>query len=134
MKFLIAIIIFIVGYADYDMAGIATHLGHTTKLIGASGLHYNPNKPYAAHRTIPYGTWVWVYNDDKKNPNYGLRVKVMIIDGGPKSKRVCIDMEPHSLWTLAGKKCGGLKVRLAIADTSHSCNTFNCLKPRKTRK
>jgi rare lipoprotein A (peptidoglycan hydrolase) len=116
---------------DNNMQGLATHLGHTTRLVGASGIKYCPTSPYAAHRTIPFGAWIWVYNDDKCSLNYGKRVKVMVIDRGPGRPSACIDMEPHVLWQLAGKKVGGLKVKLVVADSSQTCNIYMCLKKKK---
>jgi rare lipoprotein A len=60
-----------VGYATWYGARFA---GHMT----ASGERFDPNKMTAAHRALPFGTWVEVRRMDT-----GASVRVRITDRGP---------------------------------------------------
>jgi rare lipoprotein A len=55
----------------------------------ASGERANPHRLTAAHRTLPFGTWVKVTN--KKN---GRSVRVRINDRGPFKRGRVIDVTP----------------------------------------
>src|SRR5882672_6722410 len=60
-----------VGYATWYGAALA---GHMT----ASGERFDPSRMTAAHRSLPFGTWVDVTRVDT-----GQTVRVRIIDRGP---------------------------------------------------
>ncbi len=120
----------------HQMSGLATHYGHGWDgRMGASGIQVNSNDPVAAHRTLPFGTIIRVINNDPRSKLYGSSVTVIVFDRGPYGKGRILDMMPHSLWDLAGKKVGGLKVKIEVLDIRYQCTTYKCLaKKLKTRR
>jgi len=73
------------GHAETGIASVYGYAGGST----ASGERANPRGLTAAHRTLPFGTWVKVTN--KKN---GLSVRVRINDRGPFKRGRVIDLTP----------------------------------------
>ena len=73
------------GHAESGIASVYSYRGGPT----ASGARANPNRLTAAHRTLPFGTWVQVTN--KKN---GRTVRVQINDRGPFKRGRVIDVTP----------------------------------------
>jgi rare lipoprotein A len=124
----IKVLLFIV-IAAHCMSGGSTHYGHGLDHghFGASGIYVNSNDPVAAHRSLPFGTIVRVINADPKSKNYKESTLVIIFDRGPVRKSACIDLMAHTMWDLAGKKCGGIKVRLEVVNTRYQCNSYKCL-------
>jgi len=116
----------------HSMTGIATHYGFgwSGKRFGGSGIMVHADDPIAAHKTLPYGTIVRVINDDRRSDRYGEGTAVVIFDRGPYADGRVIDMMPHSLWDLAGKKVGGLKVRLEVIDVRYQCPDYYCLRKK----
>ena len=109
--------------ADHRLQGIATHLGcGWDGKMGASGLKYDCSKPYAAHPTLPFGTWV-----DVKSVKTGRHVKQMIFERGPYGKGRIIDMQKKALHYLCGKPCGGTEVVITVIDVSKTCRSYRCL-------
>ena len=127
-KFLLLKILCILNISPM-MSGLATHYGHGwDNRTGSSGIRVNSNDPVAAHRTLPFGTIVRVINNDPKSIRYKTSTVVVIFDRGPYGKGRVLDMMPHSLWDLSGNKCGGLKVKLKIIDSTYACNSYQCLR------
>ena len=73
------------GHAESGVASVYSYHGGPT----ASGERANPGRMTAAHRTLPFGTWVHVTN--RKN---GRSVRVRINDRGPFKRGRVIDVTP----------------------------------------
>jgi rare lipoprotein A len=73
------------GYAESGLASVYSYESGPT----ASGERVNPHRMTAAHRTLPFGTWVKVTN--KRN---GHTVRVRINDRGPFKRGRVIDVTP----------------------------------------
>lgn len=84
--------------------GDAFH-GRTT----ANGETYDKNKLTAAHRSLPFGTRVKVFNLDN-----GRSVRVRINDRGPYAKGRIIDLSEAAARKLGIEEDGTAKVRLEI--------------------
>jgi rare lipoprotein A len=93
------------GYASWYGAALA---GRRT----ASGERFDPGKMTAAHRTLPFGTWVEVRRVDS-----GDTVRVRITDRGPfgHEDRI-IDLSRAAADRLGIRKAGVAKVELRIVD------------------
>jgi rare lipoprotein A len=94
-----------VGYATWYGARFA---GRTT----ANGERFDPNKMTAAHRALPFGTWVEV-----KRPDTGDSVRVRITDRGPfgHDDRI-IDLSRAAAQKLGIIKAGVTRVELRVVD------------------
>jgi len=86
-----------VGYASWYGAGLA---GHRT----ANGERFDPRQMTAAHRSLPFGTWVEV-----RRVETGDTVRVRITDRGPfgHDERI-IDLSRE-----AAKRLGMLRIGIA---------------------
>ncbi|MCC6523523.1 MAG: septal ring lytic transglycosylase RlpA family protein [Polyangiaceae bacterium] len=82
-------------YAD-SLAGRAT----------ASGERYDPRALTAAHRTLPFGTWVDVVRPD------GRRVRVRVNDRGPFKAGRVIDLSRAAAEALGMVSAGVVEVEL----------------------
>jgi rare lipoprotein A len=94
-----------VGYATWYGARFA---GRTT----ANGERFDPNKMTAAHRALPFGTWVEVRRVDT-----GEAVRVRITDRGPfgHEDRI-IDVSRAAAQKLGIIKAGLTRVELRVVD------------------
>jgi rare lipoprotein A len=94
-----------VGYATWYGAALA---GHMT----ASGERFDPSKMTAAHRSLPFGTWVDVTRVDT-----GQTVRVRIIDRGPfgHQERI-IDLSHEAAKELGMLKTGVARVKVTILE------------------
>jgi|SRR3990172_1642756 len=132
MKTICLFLLLTIGHA---MVGDASHYGKGLSPIfnketgkwynfhyGASGIMVHKDDPVAAHKTLPFGTIVKVTN--RKN---GESTTVVIFDRGPYVAGRVIDMQPYSLWDIAGKGAGGCSVRLEIVSSEWACNSYKCL-------
>ncbi|HXN32430.1 MAG TPA: septal ring lytic transglycosylase RlpA family protein [Polyangiaceae bacterium] len=92
-----------VGYATWYGARLA---GRTT----ASGERFDPGKLTAAHRTLPFGTWLEVRRADT-----GESVRVRVTDRGPfgHEERI-IDLSAAAARKIGMLKAGVAKVQLRI--------------------
>lgn len=78
----------------------------------ASGIRFDNNKYYAAHKKLPFGTKVKVTNEAN-----GKSVIVEIIDRGPYSKVREIDLSKKAFMELVdNKNTGGVMVKLEVED------------------
>lgn len=77
----------------------------------ASGERYNQNKMTAAHKTLPFGTKVYV-----KNLENGKSAVVRINDRGPFKKGRVIDLSKAAAKQLDITKTGTAKVRIKVKD------------------
>jgi rare lipoprotein A len=95
----------LVGYATWYGAALA---GHTT----ASGERFDPSKMTAAHRSLPFGTWVDVTRVDT-----GQSVRVRITDRGPfgHEERI-IDLSHEAAKELGILKTGVARVKVTILE------------------
>jgi peptidoglycan lytic transglycosylase len=93
----------LVGYATWYGAALA---GRTT----ASGERFDPSKMTAAHRSLPFGTWVDVTRVDT-----GQSVRVRITDRGPfgHPERI-IDLSHEAAKELGVLKAGVTRVKVTI--------------------
>ncbi len=71
----------------------------------ASGELFNQNTPTAAHKTLPFGTWVNVTN--RQN---GKHVTVKINDRGPFTKGRIIDLSKSAFKAIANPRLGVVDV------------------------
>jgi rare lipoprotein A len=94
-----------VGYATWYGAALA---GHMT----ASGERFDPSKMTAAHRSLPFGTWVDVTRVDT-----GQTVRVRITDRGPwgHQERI-IDLSHEAAKELGMLKTGMMRVKVTILE------------------
>jgi rare lipoprotein A len=94
-----------VGYATWYGAALA---GHST----ASGERFDPSKMTAAHRSLPFGTWVDVTRVDT-----GQTVRVRITDRGPfgHEERI-IDLSHEAAKELGILKRGVTRVKVTILE------------------
>jgi rare lipoprotein A len=94
-----------VGYATWYGAALA---GHKT----ASGERFDPSKMTAAHRSLPFGTWVDVTRVDT-----GQTVRVRITDRGPwgHQERI-IDLSHEAAKELGMLKTGMTRVKLTVLE------------------
>jgi rare lipoprotein A len=92
-----------IGYATWYGAALA---GHRT----ANGERFDPSKMTAAHRTLPFGTWVEVTRVDT-----GQSVRVRITDRGPfgHEQRI-IDLSRAAAKELGTLKNGVVRVELRV--------------------
>jgi rare lipoprotein A len=93
------------GYASWYGAALA---GHRM----ANGERFDPGKMTAAHRTLPFGTWVEVRRVDQ-----GDAVRVRVTDRGPfgHEDRI-IDLSRAAAQRLGMVKAGVARVELRIVD------------------
>jgi rare lipoprotein A len=93
------------GYASWYGAALA---GHRT----SNGERFDPEKMTAAHRSLPFGTWVEVLRVDT-----GARVRVRITDRGPfgHAERI-IDLSRAAARLLGMLKAGVARVEVRIVD------------------
>lgn len=95
----------------YDAVGVASwygpnHHGRRT----ASGETFDMNAATAAHRTLPFGTFVRVTNLEN-----GRSVVLRINDRGPFVKRRIIDVSRHAARVLGFLRQGTARVRVRLA-------------------
>lgn len=92
-----------IGYATWYGAALA---GHFT----ASGERFDPSEMTAAHRTLPFGTWVDVIRVDN-----GQSVRVRITDRGPfgHEDRI-IDLARAAAKELGVLKTGVVRVKVVV--------------------
>ena len=81
----------------------------------ASGERYDMNAMTAAHRTLPFGTWVRVYSLVN-----GREVDVRITDRGPFISSRVIDLSRGAAGALGMLGLGFKEVVLSVPDTSPS--------------
>jgi len=81
-----------------SQSGMASYYGSESGSQTASGARFNPNAMTAAHRTLPFGTWVRVFNLDNDKT-----VDVRINDRGPFVDNRVIDLS-HAAAKKLGKK------------------------------
>jgi rare lipoprotein A len=90
--------------------GIASWYGHPYDgRQSASGEIYNMDAMVAAHRTMPFGTWVRV-----NNLNNGKTVEVRIIDRGPFVRGRIIDLSHAAAGAIDMIGPGTARVRLLV--------------------
>lgn len=95
------------GFASYYANSLS---GNKT----ASGERYRPVKLTAAHRTLPFGTWVRVVRIDKAGTPFGPTVEVRINDRGPYSKGRILDVSMAAAKTLGMLGPGVVRVELMV--------------------
>jgi len=81
----------------------------------ASGERFDRHALTAAHRSLPFGTWVRVVNLTN-----GREVHVRINDRGPVSRRLIIDLSEAAAERLGFRSAGKAQVRLHLADAPHT--------------
>lgn len=93
-----------------DQVGLATWYGSGKKT--ANGEAFDPTKLTAAHRSLPFGTWVEV-----KRVDTGRTVRVRINDRGPfgSSQRI-IDLSKKAADDLGIVREGVAKVEIRVVD------------------
>ncbi|QCR25136.1 septal ring lytic transglycosylase RlpA family protein [Pontibacter sp. SGAir0037] len=98
------------GQRGYTEEGKASYYGkkfHGRKM--ANGDKFNQNKLTAAHRTLPFGTKVKVYNLQTNKA-----VKVKITDRGPFVKGRIIDLSEAAAKRLGSVKAGVVPVKVKV--------------------
>lgn len=97
---------------NYKEVGIASYYGRKFQARKtASGEIFNNNLMTAAHRTLPFGTYVLVTN--MKN---GKSVKVKINDRGPFTKKRIIDLSQAAFAKIEDLNKGLTKVEIMEID------------------
>lgn len=99
--------------ASADQTGLATWYGGSfAGKKTASGEVFDPTKLTAAHRKLPFGTWVEV-----RRPETGRSVRVRINDRGPfGDERRVIDLSRKAAEDLDLIRDGVAKVELRVVD------------------
>ena len=77
----------------------------------ASGERFDRHALTAAHRSLPFGTWLRVVNLAN-----GREVHVRINDRGPVSRRLIIDLSEAAAEQLGFRAAGTAQLRLHLAD------------------
>lgn len=95
------------GLASYYANSLA---GNAT----ASGERYRPQKLTAAHRTLPFGTWVRVVRIDQAGNAFGPSVDVRINDRGPYSRSRILDVSMAAAKKLGMLGPGVVRVELIV--------------------
>jgi len=96
----------------YRETGIASWYGHPYHgRPAANGEIYDMEKMVAAHRTLPFDTWVRVYDLDTNKT-----VEVRIIDRGPFVDGRIIDLSHAAAEALAMIQPGLAQVRMEVID------------------
>ena len=114
MKKLVIILLFITSYSLlFSETGIASwYISDTPHALTANGEVYDAQSSNAAHKTLPFGTIVEVYNTDNQ-----LTTTVRINDRGPFIEGRIIDLTPYSAKELGMYEKGISKVELTIIHT-----------------
>ncbi len=81
----------------------------------ANGERFDRHALTAAHRSLPFGTWVRVVHVGN-----GREVHVRINDRGPVSRRFIIDLSEAAAERLGFRAAGTAQVRLYLGDPAHS--------------
>lgn len=81
----------------------------------ANGERFDRHALTAAHRSLPFGTWVRVVHVGS-----GREVHVRINDRGPASRRFIIDLSEAAADRLGFRAAGTAQVRLYLGDPAHS--------------
>jgi rare lipoprotein A len=90
--------------------GVASWYGHPYHgRRAANGEIYDMEKMTAAHRTLPFGTWVRVTNLENSKT-----VDVRIIDRGPFAKGRILDLSHAAAVSIAMIGPGSAKVKIAV--------------------
>lgn len=95
------------GFASYYANSLS---GNKT----ASGERYRPQKLTAAHRTLPFGTWVRVVRIDKAGTAIGPSVDLRINDRGPYSRSRILDVSMAAARILGMLGPGVVRVELIV--------------------
>lgn len=85
-----------------EQCGVASY--YTRGDITANGEAFNPGAYTAAHRWIPFDTWVTVVDQDT-----GLAVDVRINDRGPWVDRHILDLTPTAIDTIDPNRTSDLR-------------------------
>lgn len=81
--------------------------GHIT----ASGKKFNPNEMTVAHRTLPFGTTLRLFN-----PENGNSIKAVVTDRGPFKKDRVLDVSKSGAEALGFRKKGKAKLQYEIME------------------
>lgn len=90
--------------------------GHRT----ASGEPYRSQKPTAAHRTLPLGTWLKVTRIDANGNATGPHVVVRVNDRGPFAAKRVLDVSLAAAKRLGMLGPGVVRVELEVVNTPES--------------
>jgi rare lipoprotein A len=101
-----------------------TFSGALADEFGIATYYHNPNHGglIAAHRTLPFGTRVRVYNLDT-----GRNVVVTIVDRGPYARGRIIDVSTVAADALSMRRAGVARVRLELLQQVP--DRFSCRQP-----
>jgi rare lipoprotein A len=93
--------------------GLATSYGHAWEgRQTAGGERFSPDALTAGHRTLPFGTPVWVTNLETNQS-----VEVTVNDRGPKTKQHLIDLTPAAAEQIGWReRRGESPVRVEVLD------------------
>ena len=90
--------------------GRATYYGYSSNGVGtSSGKKLDVYAPMAAHKTLPFGTWVRVTNLSNNKS-----IDVEIVDRGPYGAGRILDLTPSAFETIGSLSSGVLKVRMEV--------------------
>lgn len=95
-----------------DEVGLASYYGNAFRgKPTASGELFNPDLFTAAHKRLPFGTWV-----DVTRPDTGRTVRVRINDRGPNGRAAhrLIDLSQHAAEVLDIVRAGVVRVEIRI--------------------
>ena len=98
---------------------------YSNRLIGhrtSSGERYNPAKFTAAHRHLPFNTWVEVYMPKTKKTTF-----VRIIDRGPHSRKRIIDVSRAAAKDLGLIPYGFATVQLKTVTEKSRIDSLNAM-------
>ncbi len=95
---------------DAVFSGMASHYGASMRgRLTASGERYDPKALTAAHRTLPFGTWLRVANTWN-----GRQVRVRINDRGPFKPGRVLDLSQAAAAALNALDAGLVPVRVEV--------------------
>lgn len=130
-RYLLNLFVFLLSFADVEKItaqeeGIASY--YHSKFHGkatASGKVHVPHELIAAHRTLPFGTFVRVTNLSNLNS-----VIVCIEDRGPFRKGWIIDVSREAAKNLDFVRKGTTKVRIEVVPSANELWKLELLYPR----
>jgi len=91
----------------------------------ASGYRFDPDRLEAAHKTLPFGTVVYVRRYMKEGPD--LYTSAVITDRGPYIKGRIIDLTPAGAEQLDMIHSGVVPVKVLVMKVG-PCKTYKCYK------
>lgn len=97
------------GSGRYEVGRASYYADKYQSRLTANGERFDQSKNTAAHKTLPFGTWVRVTNVDN-----GRSINVRVNDRGPFVKGRIIDLSSSAFRAIGSVRLGLLNVRVQV--------------------